>query len=341
MDFDLSPDQEALRDAARALLGDACTPTRIEAVTSSRGHDAALWDQMTEQGWTSIMVPEASGGVGLGVVEAMLLATEAGFYVAPVPLVGQMHALCVLDETVWAEPLISGELIATVCAGMLTRHDDGSVSGTPEPVIFGATADLLVAPTEGGLVVVDLRHMERSDEPAMDQTRELAWITLDRTQCVDISTSITTQRFGDLGALFSAAGMLGAAEAAMTAAVAYATERHQFDRPIGSFQAVKHRCADMLVDVEAMRSAVHYAAWALQVDDPEASIATSTAKTWCADAGIRVIESSLQVHGGIGFTWESPIHRYLKRAQLDQVSFGDATEHRRRIAAHLRNGLDT
>ena len=131
--------------------------------------------------------------------------------------------------------------------------------------------------------------------------------------------------------------MLGAAEAVMNLAVEYAKVREQFGRPIGSFQAVKHRCADMLVDVEAMRSAVHHAAWALGSGGTEAAETAAVAKIWCSDAAVRVAESALQVHGGIGFTWEADVHLYLKRAQLDQVAFGDARHHRARLAAMLRD----
>ena len=117
-------------------------------------------------------------------------------------------------------------------------------------------------------------------------------------------------------------------------------EREQFGKPIGSFQAVKHRCADMLVDVEGMRSAVYYAAWCLSADDRDRSVAASTAKTWCSDAARRVTASCLQVHGGIGFTWESDVHLYLKRAQLDAISFGDAVFHRERLARILRERVE-
>ena len=123
-------------------------------------------------------------------------------------------------------------------------------------------------------------------------------------------------------------------------AVEYAKERVQFGRPIGSFQAIKHRCADMLVDVEGMRSAVYHAAWALGAGDPDRSVAASTAKTWCSDASRRVMASGLQVHGGIGFTWEHDLHLFVKRAQLDGVSFGDATWHRDRLGRLLRAKLE-
>jgi alkylation response protein AidB-like acyl-CoA dehydrogenase len=140
----------------------------------------------------------------------------------------------------------------------------------------------------------------------------------------------------DVGATLLAAELLGASQHMLDESVAYAKDRVQFDKPIGSFQAVKHRLADMLVDVEGMRSAVYYAAWCLSADDPDASIAASTAKAWCSDAATRVLASALQVHGGIGFTWEHDTHLYLKRGQLDAQAFGGATFHRTRLARLLR-----
>ncbi len=124
-------------------------------------------------------------------------------------------------------------------------------------------------------------------------------------------------------------------------AVDYAKERQQFGRPIGSFQAVKHRCADMLVDVEGMRSTVYWAAWCIAAGDADASVAASTAKIWCSDAAKRVMASGLQVHGGIGFTWEHDVHLFLKRSQLDQQAFGDATFHRDRLARLLRPRVES
>jgi alkylation response protein AidB-like acyl-CoA dehydrogenase len=144
------------------------------------------------------------------------------------------------------------------------------------------------------------------------------------------------RRLLDRGAAFTSAELLGGAARALDMAVEYAKERVQFGRPIGSFQAVKHRCADMLVDVEGMRSTVYWAAWCITAGDDEASIAASTAKIWCSDASKRVMASALQVHGGIGFTWEHDLHFFLKRAQLDQLAFGDASFHRARLTEMLR-----
>ena len=338
MDFDLSPDQDALRDAAKDLLDAHCGPDRVRVAD---GFDGDLWTAMVEQGWTAIATSEASGGVGLGLVEAAVLLEQAGAHVAPVPLTQQLIALAVLAEGERGAALLSGESIACVARTPLVLHADGTVSGRPEPVIYGARADVLVVPADDVLVAVDLSQVHRSAEPAMDLTRELAWIDLDHAPAEVVGDAAEVASHLNRGAVFHSAEMLGGAETVMNLAVDYAKEREQFGRPIGSFQAVKHRCADMLVDVEGMRSAVYHAAWALGADDADGPVAAATAKVWCSDAALRVAESALQVHGGIGFTWESDVHLYLKRAQLDSVAFGDARHHRTRLASMLSTRLKT
>ena len=340
MDFDLSDDQTALRDAARDLLDNECTSTVVRAAAERGGFDGALWVSMVEQGWTGIAVPEAHGGIGLGAVEVAVLLEQAGAHLAPVPLAQQLLALEVLAPTDWGPGLLAGEQVACVARTPLTRNGDGTVSGRPEPVIYGARADVLVVPAGDELLAIDLRGVERAPEPAMDRTREVAWIELDGAPAMSVGDAGAVAVFLDRGAVHHAAEMLGCAETVMYLAVDYAKEREQFGRPIGSFQAVKHRCADMLVDVEGMRSAVYHAAWALGAGDPDGPVAAATAKIWCSDAGLRVAESALQVHGGIGFTWESDVHLHLKRAQLDQVAFGDARHHRTRLAELLRTRLE-
>jgi alkylation response protein AidB-like acyl-CoA dehydrogenase len=170
----------------------------------------------------------------------------------------------------------------------------------------------------------------------MDHTRPLGWLVLDGTPARRLGGADLVDALVDRGAALTCAEMLGAADRALAMAVEYAKDRVQFGRPIGSFQAVKHRCADMLVDVEGMRSVTYWAAWCLAAGDAESSVAASTAKIWCSDASKRVMASALQVHGGIGFTWEHDLHLYMKRAQLDQLRFGDATYHRDRLATLLR-----
>jgi alkylation response protein AidB-like acyl-CoA dehydrogenase len=209
-------------------------------------------------------------------------------------------------------------------------------------VLDGPDADVLVvvAETDDGPAVFALASDDAarpSSEPAMDRTRSLGWLELDDRRAAWLGDDRAAEAVLDRATTATCAEMLGAADVVLAMTVQYAKDRVQFGRPIGSFQAVKHRCADMLVDVEGMRSAAYYAAWAVGASDPEASAAASAAKVWCSDAARRVMASGLQVHGGIGFTWEHDLHLFLKRSQLDQVTFGDAAYHRERIARILRS----
>jgi alkylation response protein AidB-like acyl-CoA dehydrogenase len=175
----------------------------------------------------------------------------------------------------------------------------------------------------------------------MDRTRELGILDFDETPARRVGGADAVELLVDRGATLVSAEMLGAADRVLSMTVDYAKDRVQFGKPIGSFQAVKHMLADALVDVEGMRSTVYYAAWCAAAGDPDRSLSASMAKAWCSDASRRVMAAGLQVHGGIGFTWEHDMHLYVKRAQLDQVSFGDAGFHRDRIASMLRDRLDS
>jgi alkylation response protein AidB-like acyl-CoA dehydrogenase len=268
-----------------------------------------------------------------------------GAHVAPAPILQQVVALEILVRA--GSPLVaealSGEMVAAICFTPVTARETGGdwfLDGTTEPVVYGPSADLAIVRSEQAVFAVDLEGVRPDAEAAMDCTRELGWLRFDATPARRLGGDELVEVLVDVGALAYAAELLGIGSAALELAVGYAKEREQFGRPIGSFQAVKHRCADMLVDVEGMRSAVYYAAWCIAADDPDRSVAASTAKTWCSDAGRRVTASCLQVHGGIGFTWESDVHLYLKRAQLDEVSFGDAVFHRARLASLLRARVD-
>jgi alkylation response protein AidB-like acyl-CoA dehydrogenase len=221
------------------------------------------------------------------------------------------------------------------------RGDDWVLTGRPPPTPYAPSASVAVVPATTGdgaaLFAVDLDAVGRPPrEPAMDRTRELGWLAFDATAATHLGDADDVVAIADRGAVYACAEMLGGAARVLDMAVDYAKERIQFGRPIGSVQAVKHRCADMLVDVEGMRSTTYWAAWCLAADDDEASIAASTAKVWSVDASKRVMASALQVHGGIGFTWEHDLHLFMKRAQLDQLEFGDATYHRDRLATLLR-----
>jgi alkylation response protein AidB-like acyl-CoA dehydrogenase len=303
---------------------------------------------MVEQGWPAIAVAEERGGLGLGWVEAVVLLEEIGRHTSPVPFGPQLLALAALadhDECLTAvASLVEGTCTAAVAwsgrTGSLALVDDGdrvALTGRLGPVEGAAVADLAVVVVPEGVFLVDLATVGRPrPEPAMDVTRSLSWLGLDRTPATRLGGPGDSARLGALGALATSAELLGGAGRVLEMATDYAKDRVQFGAPIGSFQAVKHRCADMLVDVEGMRSATWYAAWAASTGEEGWELAASTAKVWCADASKRVMASGLQVHGGIGFTWEHDLHLFLKRAQFSQLAFGDATFHRSALATGLR-----
>ena len=333
MDFELSDDQRALQDAAADLLGSLSTTEQVRAMaTKEEAYDSGLWKAMVDQGWTGVERPEAQGGLGLGMVEAAVLAEQVGAHLAPAPIVENLLAVAALVNTdaadTWIERLVTGDAVACVA----WRPDI--------PVAYAPIADLAVVIDREEVKLVDRAGgptIER--EPAMDLTRPLGWLRLDMSKATRIGGTAEAVHLLDRGATLYAAALLGGAARVLDMATEYAKERVQFGKPIGSFQAVKHRCADMLVDVEGMRSTAYWAAWCLSAQDKEASIASSTAKTWCSDAARRVMASGLQVHGGIGFTWEHDLHLFVKRSQLDQINFGDGAYHRERLGTFLRGML--
>jgi alkylation response protein AidB-like acyl-CoA dehydrogenase len=380
VDFDLSADQQALREAAAALLegkaGHDALRARVgagaivgtlpgageapaAATDAPRGYDADAWEAMSEQGWLAIELPEDEGGLGLGLVEVAVLCEELGRRLVAAPFLPSVVALGALSDTgaramaatkEWREALSQGSAVGctvVVPPGRIsvtgaTAEGEVRLDGEAPPAPYAPSADVAVLVCDDGTYAVDLRAAGRPDPvPAMDRTRELGILQLDGTMAVRLGGADAAARALDRAATLVSAEMLGAADHVLSMSVDYAKDRVQFGKPIGSFQAVKHMLADALVDVEGMRSTAYYAAWCTAADDPERSLAASMAKAWCSDASRRVMGTGLQVHGGIGFTWEHDMHLYVKRAQLDQVSYGDASFHRDRIAAILRTRLES
>ena len=377
VDFDLSGDQQALRDAAASLLdkmaGSDALRARVgpgvivgtlpgagtasgDATDAPRGYDEAVWSAMAEQGWLAIELPEDDGGLGMGMVELAVLCEEIGRRLVAAPFLPTIVALGALcgDEAradtatkEWREALGQGEAVG--CVAVVPGADRLTVAGTEgrirlsgqtAPVAYAPSADVAVVQAGGSVYGVDLRAEGRpAPLSAMDRTRELGVLAFDRTPARFLGGEDAATLLLDRAATLASAEMLGAADHVLALTVQYAKDRVQFGKPIGSFQAVKHMLADALVDVEGMRSTAYYAAWCAAAADPERSLSASMAKAWCSDASRRVMATGLQVHGGIGFTWEHEMHLYLKRAQLDQVSYGDAAAHRDRIATLLRTKL--
>ncbi|HEY1828251.1 MAG TPA: acyl-CoA dehydrogenase family protein [Acidimicrobiales bacterium] len=382
MDFDLSADQNALRDGARVLLdryanhdalrariGDGVVVGTLPGAGASdgdgdaahanapTGYDAAVWAGMADQGWLALEVPEDEGGLGLGMVEVAVLCEEIGRHLVAAPFLPTVLALGALSGEQarthvlgkeWREGMAGGELVGAVA--LATREDQitaasaGSgvtLSGHIGPTLYAPSADVVVVATTDALYAVDLAAVGRPQPlPAMDRTREIGTLDFDGTPALVIGGAAAAAVLLDRAAAALSAEMLGAADHVLSMTVEYAKDRVQFGKPIGSFQAIKHMLADALVDVEGMRSTAYYAAWCAAADDAERSLAASMAKSWCSDASRRVMAAGLQAHGGIGFTWEHDMHLYLKRAQLDQVSFGDGAFHRDRIAGLLRQRLE-
>ena len=333
-------------------------PSRgTQRADAPRGYDDAVWSAMAEQGWLAIELPEDEGGLGLGMVELAVLCEEIGrrLVAAPfLPTVVALGALCGDEARAdagtkdWREALSEGAAVGCVAAapgpsGLAVSgpQDKVRLSGQTPPIAYAPSADVAVVLAGGAVYGVDLRAEGRpAPLSAMDRTRELGVLAFDETPASFLGGEEAAALLVDRAATLASAEMLGAADHVLADTVQYAKDRVQFGKPIGSFQAVKHMLADALVDVEGMRSTAYYAAWCAAAGDPERSLSASMAKAWCSDASRRVMAAGLQVHGGIGFTWEHDMHLYLKRAQLDQVSYGDAAAHRDRIATLLRARLE-
>jgi alkylation response protein AidB-like acyl-CoA dehydrogenase len=296
MNFDLSDDQRTIKSTARELLAARYPSAEMRrlALEDERGFTDAQWDEMVALGWPEI--------AELGTVEMVVVAEELGYALAPTPL-----------QSTWA-------------AGLLGASLEGGQRGA---VVVGdlaadaGTADVLVD-WDGALVT------GASVEPvkALDPTRRLF-----RVSGGERSGGGDVERGRLQAMVMNAAESVGVAERAMEMAVAYAKERKQFGRAIGSYQAVSHACAQMLLEVEGARSAVYWAAWALDYEPETAELATACAKAYAGDCGRRVPRSALQVHGGIGFTWEHDLHFFLKRGEANAHAYGEGTAHRERIAA--------
>jgi len=376
MRFALSAEQAELKKAARGYLAAQWPSARVRAlVEGSREEDPSGWRRLAgELGWASVLVPEAHGGAGLGWVEATVIAEEIGRTLACVPFFSTaclaINALLAAgDEAQRAEHLpriASGQVRATLAFGesahvdpwtlATTAREEGGgfvLSGTKRHVVDGGAADLLLvtarAPGTTGehgvaLFAVDARapgvRVERT--PAMDATRPLAKITLADVRVgrrAKMGDASAVRRTLDRAAVALASEALGGAERCLEMATDYAKTRVQFDRPIGSFQAIKHRLADLFTTVETARSAARYAAGAADSgDDAELAVAAALAKSYCTEAFFRCAAAGIQIHGGIGFTWEHDAQLYLKRARGSLVLLGGPAVDRERIARTM--GLD-
>jgi alkylation response protein AidB-like acyl-CoA dehydrogenase len=361
MYFDLTDEQQAIKATAHDFLAARFKSERLrEIAASDDGTDAAGWGEMAELGWTGLALPEEWGGQGLGIVDLAVLFEEMGYALAPSPLfsntiAGLALSLCGSDDLRerYLRPLAAGEKRGTPAlwdAGspatpggftMEAKADgDGVVlDGEKTLVMDAAGADFFLVATSDGrrhLVERDAEGVTVTPETAIDPTRRFSSVRLDGVR-VPVADTLPGEEADYHPVFFRlcvalAAESTGIAQRTMEMAVSYAKDRQQFGRPIGAYQAVSHRCAQMLLETENARSAVYGAAWAADAEPESLPLAASMAKAYASDAGWRVPDASIQVHGGIGFTWEHDLHFFLKRGRSNAAIFGDAKWHRERVA---------
>jgi len=350
MQFGLSESQEFLKDSARKFFAGECPSAEMRRLMETdTAYDAALWSKLTEQGYTGIIFPEEYSGVGLGKVELMLLMEEVGRALLPGPFFSTVVlAGSVLDaarKKQYLAPICRGEVRSTVALVEDSANWDlqtvemiasnGKLTGEKFFVSDAAIADFLIVVARDGVFVVDskARGLKISPMRGMDLTRKLYVVEFSNTPAEKIGSNPDLARAFDIVTAALAAELVGGMQRTLDITVEYAKTRKQFGKPIGMFQAVQHQCADMYLETESSRSAVYYAGWALEENSPDASTAVSIAKMYASDAARTVGNRGIQIHGGMGFTWENDIHLYYRRAKASETAFGDATFHRERIAS--------
>jgi len=371
MDFGFSEEQEFLRSTAREFLAAECPVTRVrELMDTDSGYDPAVWSKMAELGWLGLLIPEEYGGADLSFVDLIVVLEEMGRGLLPSPFFGHLQGtLAVLraaNDPQRKELLpaaASGERILTFAIteesggeradeieATAVRDGEGyKLSGTKLFVPDGQNADtLVVACRTGGageagisLVLVDraASGVEVVPLQSMDQTRRIAEVRFDGAPAQRLGAENggwdTWEWVRDRALVALSADAVGGAESVLEASVDYAKERVQFGKPIGVNQAIKHKCADMLFEVESSKSLTYYAAWAAREDNDEAQLMAAMAKAYVSDAYRHAAAENIQIHGGIGFTWEHDAHLYFKRAKSSEILFGDATYHRELLAQRI------
>ncbi len=369
MQLDFTDEQEELRDGVRAVLARECPPERVRAALGDPGVAPALYAQMVELGWPALTVPDTEGGLGSGPVELALVAEELGAALAPGPFLATTSQFAPVVRELGdaeqrarflggvADGSVVGALALTEPGGIwdpaqlttVATWADGAVRITGHTLVLEASAAdelAVVARDDAGAIVAALVPTPAVRvEPVvgLDLTRALARVHLDDvTVSADRvlaepgpATERGLARALEEAVTMIAASIVGTAQAAFDMTLAYAKQREQFGVPIGSFQAVKHAFADMLVALERARASAYFAALTIAEDDARRSLAASAAKVAAGDLACLVARQGIQLHGGIGYTWEHPMHLFARRLQSDAVLLGTADEHRDRIASHL------
>lgn len=369
MNFAFSEEQEELRKVVRQFLDSKSSEAAVrEQMDTEQGYDPAVWSQMAEQlGLQGLAIPEEFGGSGYSYIELIVVLEEMGRRLLCAPYFSSVvlaaNTLLHSGDDAAKKDLLpgiaSGETIATVAfteengrwdaegitATAKQSGGDWTIDGTKMFVLDGHVASLILvaAKTDAGIglfgVEGDASGLTRTALSTMDQTRKQAKLEFNDTPGrligIDGEGWSVLERVLDLAAVSLAAEQVGGSQFCLDMAVQYAKDRVQFGRPIGSFQAIKHKCADMLLETESAKSAAYYAGWcASELNDELPSVA-SLAKAYCSEAYFHTAAENIQIHGGIGFTWEHPAHLYFKRAKSSELLFGDPTYHRELLAQRI------
>lgn len=362
MNFEFSEDQLLIRDQARIFLRQECPTAMVrEVLDSSAPFDRELWQKVVDLGWTAMTIPESYGGLGLGYLELCVIAEELGRALAPVPFSSSVYLATEALKSWGTEEqkqhylpkLAAGELIGTLAMSeglgaptVAAQYHEGSVSARKLPVPDGDVADFAVltardANGKVALYVVDLNHagVQRETLNSMDPTRSQARLVLDNVPAAplgdDVAGDAELAQLLDRAAVLLAFEQIGGCQAAMDMGIAYTKARYAFGRAIASFQAIKHKFADMFVALELARSNAYYGAWALASDSPDLPLAAATARVSATDAFYLISKENIQAHGGMGFTWEFDCHLYYRRAQLLSSLIGTQPQWKERVTHHL------
>lgn len=360
MDFTFSAEQDDFRQAVRAALTDKATPQYVRAMVDDPvGVTGDMWSTMAELGWLGVLVPESAGGLGLGLVDVVVLQEELGRLPFPGPFVSSAVAATLaavrlgIDEvlpdlasggrrgTIAVEEPGHGDPLASVRATAKPDGDQWALSGTKPLVLDGTGADfaLVVADDGDGLGTFLLEEPAGEPVPGLDVTRKMARLVLDGRHARRVGPAgdqrdIWRRVVDDVDVALSAE-LVGTSERALELAVEYAKVRVQFDRPIATFQAIKHKAAEMLQHLELARVGTHYAAWASDTNAPERERAAAMCKGYAGEAAVAVTAESIQIHGGVGFTWDVDCHLLYRRAKQDDLLFGAQGYQRQRLAGLL------
>ena len=327
MNFDYSDDQQAIKSTAREFLASRFKLEKVRELAEKGEYDDGLWGQISELGWPGIFIEESHGGQDLGVLELSIIQEELGYACAPTPFFSNAAAGLVVKHAGSSEQ--QERLLPGVASGEARGTAGVVVDGVAPLVPDADSASFVVLFDNGSASVVETSDAQVEQVDTIDSTRRFSRVTPNGDgESLD----------GDVGGAWQrievalAAELVGISQRALEMAVEYAKDRKQFDRPIGAYQGVSHRCAQMMLETESARAAMLYAGWTADNEPESLPLAASMAKAYAADAGWRVTASSLQVHGGIGFTWEHDLHWFLKRARTDGALFGSARKHRDRVA---------